>query len=42
MNQWKNEKEAIDWFKSVKQKQLGKFVIFDISSFMTEAPIISK
>ena len=30
MNQWKNEKEAIDWFKSVNQKQLGKFVIFDI------------
>ena len=31
MNQWKNTEAVIDWFKSIKEKQLCKFVIFDIT-----------
>ena len=28
INQWKNTEEVIDWFKSIKDKQHCKFVIF--------------
>ena len=30
MNQRKNTKDVIDWFNSINEKQLCKFVIFDI------------
>ena len=30
LNQWRNTKHVIDWFKSINDKQLCKFVIFDI------------
>ena len=30
LNQWKNTEDVIDWFKSLNDKQLCKFVIFDI------------
>ena len=33
MNQWKNTEDDIDWFKSIKDKQYCKFVIFDIKDF---------
>ena len=33
MNQWKNTEDVIDWFKSIKEKQLCKFVIVDIKNF---------
>ena len=33
LNQWKNTDDAIDWFKSINEKQLCKFVIFDIKDF---------
>ena len=33
LNQWKNTEDVIDWFKSINQKQLSKFVIFDIKDF---------
>ena len=33
MNQWKNREEVIDWFKSINEKQLWRFVIFDIKDF---------
>ena len=33
MNQWKNTDHVIDWFKSIKDKQHCKFVIFDIKDF---------
>ena len=33
MNQWKNTDDVIDWFKSIKDKQHCKFVIFDIKDF---------
>ena len=33
MNQWKNTEDVIDWFKSIKDKQHCKFVIFDIKDF---------
>ena len=32
-NQWKNTEHVIDWFKSINEKQLCKFVIFDIKDF---------
>ena len=33
LNQWKNTEDVIDWFKSLNDKQLCKFVIFDIKDF---------
>ena len=33
MNQWKNTEDVIDWFKSIKDKQRCRFVIFDIKDF---------
>ena len=33
MNQWRNTKDVIDWFKSLNEKQLCKFVIFEIKDF---------
>ena len=30
LNQWKNAEDVIDWFNSISEKQLCKFVIFDI------------
>ena len=33
INQWKNTEEVIDWFKSIKDKQHCKFVIFEIKDF---------
>ena len=33
LNQWKNTEDVIDWFKSIKDKQHCKFVIFDIKDF---------
>ena len=33
MNQWRNTKDLIDWFKGINEKQLCKFVIFEINDF---------
>ena len=33
LNQWKITEDVIDWFKSINEKQLCKFVIFDIKDF---------
>ena len=33
LNQWKNTEDVIDWFKSINENQLFKFVIFDIKDF---------
>ena len=33
MNQWENTDDVIVWFKSVKDKEHCKFVIFDIKDF---------
>ena len=33
LNQWKNTEDAIDWFKNINEKQLCKFVIFDIKDY---------
>ena len=33
LNQWKNTEDVIDWFNSINEKQLCKFVIFDIKDF---------
>ena len=33
INQWKNTEDVIDWFKSINEKQLCKFVIFDMKDF---------
>ena len=33
LNQWKNTEDVIDWFKRINEKQLCKFVIFDIKDF---------
>ena len=33
LNQWKNTEDVIDWFKSIKDKQRCRFVIFDIKDF---------
>ena len=33
LNQWKNTEDVIDWFKSIKDKQHCKFVIFGIKDF---------
>ena len=39
LNQWKNTQEVIDWFKDIDNKQLYKFIMFDIKDFY---PSISK
>ena len=33
MNQWRNTDTVIDWFKSIRNKHLCKFVVFDIREF---------
>ena len=33
LNKWKNTEDIINWFKSIKDKQHCKFVIFDIKDF---------
>ena len=33
LNHWKNTEKVIGWFKSIKDKQHCKFVIFDINDF---------
>ena len=33
MNQWKNTVIAINWFNSLKNKHLMKFIMFDIKDF---------
>ena len=33
LNQWRNTEDFIDWFKGINEKQLCKFVIFDIEDF---------
>ena len=33
LNQWKNTEDAIEWFRSIKDKHHCKFVIFDIKDF---------
>ena len=33
LNKWKNTEDVINWFKSIKDKQHCKFVIFDIKDF---------
>ena len=33
MNQWRNTDTVIDWFKSIRNKHLCKFVVFDIKGF---------
>ena len=33
LNQWRNTDTMIDWFKSIHNKHLCKFVVFDIREF---------
>ena len=33
LNQWRNTDTVIDWFKSIRNKHLCKFVVFDITEF---------
>ena len=33
LNQWKNSKSVIDWFKNLKDKKKLKFIIFDVENF---------
>ena len=33
LNQWKNTEDVIDWLKSINEKPLCKFVVFDIKDF---------
>jgi hypothetical protein len=33
LNQWKNTKSVIEWFKNLKNKKQLKFVVFDIEQF---------
>ena len=33
LNQWKNTEDVIEWFKGINEKQLCKFVIFEIKDF---------
>ena len=39
LNQWRNSRVVIDWFKSIPQKKVAHFIKFDIVSFY---PSISK
>ena len=33
LNQWRSTKDAIDWFKTKKEKHLHKFIGFNIKDF---------
>ena len=33
LNQWRNTNTVIDWFKSIRNKHLYKFVVFDVKEF---------
>ena len=33
MNLWKNTKEVLDWFKSIKNKPAHKFISFDVVDY---------
>ena len=33
LNQWKNTKAAINWFKKIKNKRRAKFILFDVEQF---------
>ena len=33
LKQWKNTDDVIDWFKSINEKQLCKFFVFDIKNY---------
>ena len=33
LNQWKNSKSAIDWFRNLKNKKKLKFILFDVENF---------
>ena len=39
VNQWKDTREVIEWFKSITNKQKHKFIVFDIKDFY---PTITK
>ena len=39
VNQWKDSKEVIEWFKNITNKQKHKFIVFDIKDFY---PTITK
>ena len=39
VNQWKDTKEVIEWFKNITNKQKHKFIVFDIKDFY---PTITK
>ena len=39
VNQWKDTREVIEWFKNIKNKQKHKFILFDIKDFY---PTITK
>ena len=39
MNQWRNTKSVIEWFKTIKNKRKSSFIKFDIVEFY---PSISK
>ena len=44
LNQWKNTKEVIDWFASIVEKPLYKFVQFDTTEFYSsiKEPLLEK
>ena len=33
MNQWRNTKSVIEWFKAIKNKSKSSFIKFDIAEF---------
>ena len=39
LNQWKNTREVVEWFKNITNKQKHKFIVFDIKDFY---PTITK
>ena len=39
VNQWKDTREVIEWFKNITNKQKHKFIVFDIKDFY---PTITK
>ena len=39
VNQWKDTREVIEWFKNITNKQKNKFIVFDIKDFY---PTITK
>ena len=44
LNQWENTKEVIDWFASIDEKPLYKFVQFDTAEFYPsiKEPLLEK